>query len=59
LEILAMLGDGLSNTEIARRLALSPKTVDHHVGAVLAKLDVDSRKAAAALAQQHGLVRGN
>jgi DNA-binding NarL/FixJ family response regulator len=49
-----MLTAGLSNTEIARRMALSPKTVEHHVAAVLAKLEVDTRRAAAAIAQQHG-----
>jgi DNA-binding NarL/FixJ family response regulator len=58
-EILAMLTAGLSNTEIARRMALSPKTVEHHVAAVLAKLDVDTRRAAAALARQHGVVRSS
>jgi DNA-binding NarL/FixJ family response regulator len=52
-----MLTAGLSNTEIARCMALSPKTVEHHVVAVLAKLDVDTRRAAAAIAHEHGLVR--
>ena len=46
-DVLALLVEDLSNSEIAGRLSLTPKTIDHHVGAVLAKLDVPSRKAAA------------
>ncbi|HRF48724.1 MAG TPA: AAA family ATPase [Anaerolineales bacterium] len=46
-EILSLLADGLTNTEIAARLHLSAKTVDHHVSAVLAKLGVSTRAAAA------------
>ncbi len=43
LEILSLIAQGLRNTEIADRLFLSAKTVDHHVSAVLAKLGVRSR----------------
>jgi len=50
MEILALLGDGLRNGQIAERLVLSPKTVGHHVEAVLRKLDVPSRIAAAEIA---------
>ncbi|NTU62939.1 MAG: response regulator transcription factor [Chloroflexi bacterium] len=53
MEILALLTKDLSNAEIAARLHLSPKTVDHHVSAVLAKLDVRSREEAAELARRH------
>jgi DNA-binding CsgD family transcriptional regulator len=53
LDILALLAEDLTNTKIAARLYLSPKTVDHHVSAVLAKLGVHSRAAAAAWARQH------
>jgi DNA-binding CsgD family transcriptional regulator len=50
-QILALLAEGLTNLEIAARLHLSPKTVDHHVSAVLARLEVESREAAAAIAR--------
>lgn len=49
-EILALLGEGLSNAEIGDRLYLSRKTVEHHVGRVLSKLGVRSRAGAAAYA---------
>jgi DNA-binding CsgD family transcriptional regulator/tetratricopeptide (TPR) repeat protein len=42
-EIVTLLADGLRNPEIARRLYLSAKTVDHHVSSILAKLGVRSR----------------
>jgi DNA-binding CsgD family transcriptional regulator len=50
LEILALLGEGLSNREIAARLYITPKTVEHHVGHVLTKLDLRRRGEAAAFA---------
>jgi DNA-binding CsgD family transcriptional regulator len=46
-EILALLPQGLTNSAIARRLHISPKTVDHHVSAILAKLGATSRAQAA------------
>jgi DNA-binding CsgD family transcriptional regulator len=51
-EVLLLLCDGLTNEEIASRLVLSTRTVDHHVSAVLGKLGVGSRGAAAAQARQ-------
>jgi DNA-binding CsgD family transcriptional regulator/tetratricopeptide (TPR) repeat protein len=47
LEVLALLGRGLRNVDIAERLVVSPKTVDHHVSAILRKLGVPNRAAAA------------
>ncbi|MFW5941514.1 MAG: ATP-binding protein [Chloroflexota bacterium] len=53
LEVLTLLTENLTNAQIAARLHISPKTVDHHVSAILARLDVSSREEAAALARQH------
>ncbi len=56
LEVLTLLCEGLSNARLAERLFLSTKTVDHHVSAVLRKLDAPNRGAAAATARRRGLV---
>jgi DNA-binding CsgD family transcriptional regulator/tetratricopeptide (TPR) repeat protein len=55
-DVLQLVCDGCSNVEIAAELFLSPRTVDHHVSAILAKLDAPSRTDAAAHAVQLGLV---
>lgn len=47
LEVLDLIGVGLRNAEIAERLVVSPKTVENHVSAIMKKLRVDSRAAAA------------
>ena len=52
MDIMAMLGEGLTNAEIADRLVLSVRTVDHHVSSVLTKLGVANRRAAARLARE-------
>ena len=56
LDILQLLAEGLSNAEIAARLSIAPKTAEHHVAAVLAKLDVPSRQAAVRLARSENLL---
>ena len=55
-EVLGLVADGLSNTEIAGRLFLSVGTVKDHVSTILAKLDVGSRVQAALFAQRTGLL---
>jgi DNA-binding CsgD family transcriptional regulator len=53
-EVLSLLVQDMSNDEIAQRLHISPKTAGHHVSAILAKLEVQSRQGAALLAVQRG-----
>jgi DNA-binding NarL/FixJ family response regulator len=55
-EVLALLGLGLSNKELAARLYVAEKTVKTHVSAILAKLQVTDRTQAALYAVRHGLV---
>jgi DNA-binding CsgD family transcriptional regulator len=55
LKVLGLLAQGGRNADIARRLFISEKTVDHHVSAILAKLEVRSRGEAAAAAHRLGL----
>jgi DNA-binding CsgD family transcriptional regulator len=47
-EVIELLGHGLTNTAIGDRLFISPKTVEHHVGRILAKLGLRTRTEAAA-----------
>lgn len=54
-EVLACLGDGLSNAQIADRLAMAEATVKTHVSRLLAKLELRSRVQAAILAQELGV----
>jgi DNA-binding CsgD family transcriptional regulator len=56
MEVLALLAAGLSNGEIAQRLYAAPKTVEHHVSAVLDKLGARSRAQAVATARRLALV---
>jgi DNA-binding CsgD family transcriptional regulator/tetratricopeptide (TPR) repeat protein/GTPase SAR1 family protein len=55
LEVLPLIAEGLRNSQIAKRLVVSEKTVDHHVSAILRKLDVQTRGQAAAEAARLGL----
>ena len=54
-EVLELVRLGLSNGDIAKRLFLSRKTVDHHVSAILAKLGAGSRTEAGAVAAKMGI----
>jgi DNA-binding CsgD family transcriptional regulator/tetratricopeptide (TPR) repeat protein len=56
LEVLPLLAKGLRNVEIAERLSTSPRTVEHHVSAVLAKLTAHSRAEAVRRAYELGLL---
>jgi DNA-binding CsgD family transcriptional regulator len=51
-EVLILIAAGHNNVEIAAKLSLSRKTIGHHVSSILAKLGVDNRIQAAALALQ-------
>jgi len=56
MDVLALLDQGLSNRDIGERLFVSPKTVDHHVSAVLGKLSAKNRSEAALIARREALV---
>jgi DNA-binding CsgD family transcriptional regulator len=56
LEILLLLAEGLHNSEIAERLSTTPKTIEHHVSAILAKLHARSRAEAVSVAHQLGII---
>ncbi|MDA0567902.1 response regulator transcription factor [Streptomonospora sp. S1-112] len=57
-DVLALIGEGLSNEEIAGRLGIVPGTAKVHVGSILTKLDVRNRVQAAIVAYEAGLVGG-
>jgi DNA-binding CsgD family transcriptional regulator len=56
LEILRLLADGLTNADIAQRLTLSHRTVEHHVTATLEKLGARRRGEAVAAARRLGVL---
>jgi DNA-binding NarL/FixJ family response regulator len=55
-EVLALVGHGFSNAEIAERLAVSPATVKSHVGRAMANLEARNRAELVTLAYETGLV---
>ncbi len=55
-EVLRLVSRGLSNSEIAERLVLSRRTVEHHVQDIYLKIGVSTRAGAAMFAMQHGLL---
>ncbi|MBD0748031.1 response regulator transcription factor [Streptomyces sp. CBMA152] len=57
LEVLQLVGDGLSNQQISKRLFLSQATVKSHLVHIYAKLGVESRTAAVAAASARRLIR--
>jgi DNA-binding CsgD family transcriptional regulator len=57
-EVLRLVAGGLSNREIAAALSISPRTAEHHVQHVYAKIGVSTRAGAAMYAMEHALLRG-
>jgi len=55
-EVLGLLADGMRNRDIAEKLVLSVRTVDHHVSAIMRKLRVQTRGAAVVEARRRGLL---
>ncbi|WP_375323514.1 AAA family ATPase [Flagellimonas sp. GZD32] len=56
LDVLGFLKHGCTNQEIADKLFISPKTVDHHVSAILSKLEVNTRQKAVNEAEKMGII---
>jgi DNA-binding CsgD family transcriptional regulator/tetratricopeptide (TPR) repeat protein len=56
IDVLTLLAEGASNREIADRLSVSPKTVDHHVSAILAKLGASNRQQAVVKSREIGVL---
>jgi DNA-binding CsgD family transcriptional regulator len=56
-DVLKLIADGLRNAEIAARLYLSSRTVDHHVSTILRKLGTKTRGEAVARARRENLIR--
>jgi DNA-binding CsgD family transcriptional regulator len=55
-QVLALVSEGLSNPEIADRLCISAKTAEHHVSALMARLEATTRREAAVEARKRGLL---
>jgi DNA-binding NarL/FixJ family response regulator len=55
-EVLRLLAQGLTNTQIAERLVISPRTVNAHLRSIYSKLAITSRTAATRYAIEHQLI---
>ena len=55
-EVLRLVAEGLTDSQVAERIYLSPRTVNHHLSAIYRKLGVPSRAAAAKKAGKRGLL---
>ena len=55
-DVLRLLARGMTNNEIAEALVISPKTADHHIEHIYAKVGVNNRARASLYAVQHGLM---
>jgi len=55
-DVLRLIAEGLTNTQIAEQLVISPLTVNTHVRSIYNKLEVSSRSAATRFAMKHHLV---
>jgi DNA-binding CsgD family transcriptional regulator len=58
MDVLRHLAENMTNVEIADRLFVSSRTVDHHVSAILGKLGATTRSEAVALARDAGIPDG-
>jgi putative nucleotidyltransferase with HDIG domain len=56
-EVLRLLARGLANKAIARRLSISPRTAEHHVQHIYAKIGASTRASATLFGMEHGLLR--
>jgi len=54
--VLALVTQGLTNCQIADRLGVSRRTVDHHISHILTKLDVANRTVAVLVAERLGIL---
>ena len=56
IEVLRLMTQGLTTTQIAQQLVISPRTADSHLRSIYSKLEVTSRAAATRSALEHHLI---